>query len=151
MRNLITRKDSLATHAQNDLPAKTYDFEAPLVEFGDERPSLMKMKCWTYFLNDFGAELAPMATRKPDVTPAGAKDLSVVRVSARTLGASGFLFVNNHVGGFAMAARKGRSARCSRLSRLWGRWGRSKWESLEGSPWPGKCLPQAATDSDWMP
>ena len=104
---LTTLQESLATKAPNDLPVKTYDFEGPLGEFGDERPSLMKMKLWNYFLNDFGAELAPMLPRKPDVTPAGARDLSVVRVSARTLGASGFLFVNNHVRGAEMPVREG--------------------------------------------
>ena len=104
---LTTLQESLATHAPNDLPVKTYDFEGPLGEFGDERPSLMKMKVWNYFLNDFGVELAPMQTRKPDATPAGARDLSVVRVSARTLGKSGFLFVNNHVRGYDMPMRKG--------------------------------------------
>jgi beta-galactosidase len=104
---LTTLQESLATHAPNDLPVKTYDFEGPLGEFGDERPSLMKMKVWNYFLNDFGAELAPMAARKPEITPAGAKDLSVARVSVRTLGASGFLFVNNHVRGYEMPVRKG--------------------------------------------
>ena len=70
---LTTLQESLATHAPNDLPLKTYDFEGPLGEFGDERPSLMKMKLWNYFLNDFGAELAPMETRKPEITPAGAR------------------------------------------------------------------------------
>jgi beta-galactosidase len=104
---LTTLQESLATRAPNDLPVKTYDFEAFLGEFGDERPSLLKEKSWNYFMNDWGAELAPMQPRRPEVTPAGAKDLSVVRVSARTLGASGFLFVNNHVRGYVMPARKG--------------------------------------------
>jgi beta-galactosidase len=104
---LTTLQESLATRAPNDLPVKTYDFEAFLGEFGDERPSLMKEKSWNYFMNDWGAELAPMQARKPDVTPAGARDLSVVRVSARTSGMSGFLFVNNHVRGYEMPVQKG--------------------------------------------
>jgi hypothetical protein len=105
---LTTLQESLATHAPNDLPVKTYDFEAPLGEFGDERASLMKMKLWNYFLTDFGAELAPMRVRKPETVPTGPKDFSVARVSARTgAGGSGFLFVNNHVRGYAMAARAG--------------------------------------------
>jgi beta-galactosidase len=102
---LTTLQESLATHAPNDLPAKTYDFEAPIGEFGDERPSLLKLKTWNYFLNDFGSILAPMQPHRPDVLPANARDLTVPRVAARTLGSSGFLFVNNHVRDYPMPAR----------------------------------------------
>ena len=104
---LTTLQESLATKAPNDLPVKTYDFEGPLGEFGDERPSLMKMKLWNYFLNDFGVELAPMQPRRPQTMPSGPRDLSVARISARTLGTSGFLFVNNHVRGAEMPVREG--------------------------------------------
>jgi hypothetical protein len=103
---LTTLQESLATKYANDLPVKTYDFEAPLGEFGNERESLRKLKSWNYLLNDFGAELAPMEVRRPEVTPSGPKDLSVVRVSARTNGQSGFLFVNNHVRGYQMPGRQ---------------------------------------------
>ncbi|HEY4381366.1 MAG TPA: beta-galactosidase [Acidobacteriaceae bacterium] len=104
---LTTLQESLATHYANDLPQKTYDFEAPIGEFGDERESLLKLKTWNYFLNDFGPTLAPMQPHKPNVVPANARDLSVPRVSARTSGSSGFLFVNNHVRGYPMPARPG--------------------------------------------
>ncbi len=102
---LTTLQESLATKYANDLPQKTYDFEAPIGEFGDERESLLKLKTWNYFLNDFGPILAPMQPHRPDVLPAGARDLSVPRISARTSGSSGFLFVNNHVRGYPMPAR----------------------------------------------
>lgn len=104
---LTTLQESLATHAPNDLPVKSYDFEAFLGEFGDERPSLLKEKSWNYFMNDFGPELAPMQPRQPDAMPSGPGDFSVSRVSARTAGTSGFLFVNNHVRGSALPARIG--------------------------------------------
>jgi beta-galactosidase len=102
---LTTLQESLATKYANDLPQKTYDFEAPIGEFGDERESLFKLKTWNYFLNDFGPTLAPMQPHAPNVLPAGARDLSVPRVAARTLGSSGFLFVNNHVRSYPMPAR----------------------------------------------
>ena len=57
---LSTLQESMRREHYNDLPVKTYDFEAPLGEFGDERESLRKLKCWNYLMNDFGAELAPM-------------------------------------------------------------------------------------------
>jgi beta-galactosidase len=102
---LTTLQESLATHAPNDLPHKTYDFEAPIGEFGDERESLLKLKTWNYFLNDFGPILAPMQPHAPQILPAGGRDLSVPRIAARTSGSSGFLFVNNHVRGYTMPAR----------------------------------------------
>src|ERR1017187_5657952 len=86
---LTTLQESLATHYANDLPQKTYDFEAPIGEFGDERESLLKLKTWNYILNDFGPMLAPMQPRAPNVLPAGPRDLTVPRVAARTLGSSG--------------------------------------------------------------
>ena len=103
---LTTLQESLATHAPNDLPQKTYDFVAPIGEFGDERESLLKLKTWNYFLNDFGPALAPMQPHAPSVLPAGARDLTVPRLSARTSGSAGFLFVNNHVRGYPMPARE---------------------------------------------
>jgi len=102
---LTTLQESLATHYANDLPQKTYDFEAPIGEFGDERESLLKLKTWNYFLNDFGPMLAPMQPHAPNVLPAGPRDLTVPRVAARTNGSAGFLFVNNHVRGYPMPAR----------------------------------------------
>jgi beta-galactosidase len=102
---LTTLQETLATHYANDLPVKTYDFEAPIGEFGDERESLLKLKTWDYFLNDFGSILAPMQPHRPAILPTGPRDFSVPRLSARTSGNSGFLFVNNHVRGYAMPAR----------------------------------------------
>jgi len=102
---LTTLQESLATHYDNDLPQKSYDFQAPIGEFGDERESLLKLKLWNYFLNDFGSDLAPMQPHRPNIVPAGPSDFSVPRIAARTTGNSGFLFVNNHVREYAMPDR----------------------------------------------
>jgi hypothetical protein len=104
---LTTLQESLATHYDNDLPQKTYDFQAPIGEFGDERESLLKLKLWNYFLNGFGAELAPMQPRRPQTVPSSPGDFSVPRIGARSNGNSGFLFVNNHVREYAMPAHSG--------------------------------------------
>jgi beta-galactosidase len=101
---LTTLQESLATHYANDLPVKSYDFQAPIGEFGDERPSLLKLKSWNYFLNDFGPILAPMQPRRPDTGPVDTNDFTVPRIMARTSGNSGFLFVNNHVREYPMPA-----------------------------------------------
>jgi len=76
---------------------KSYDFQAPLGEFGQERESFRKIKIFNYFMNDFGAQLAPLAVRPPEVMPKGPADFLVPRFSVRTNGGEGFVFWNNYV------------------------------------------------------
>lgn len=99
---LTTLQESQATGYPNDLPVKSYDFQAPLGEFGKERVSFRRMKLFQYFLNDFGADLAPMVVHAPDVLPQNPADFSVPRVSVRSRGNAGFLFFNNYVRGYSM-------------------------------------------------
>jgi beta-galactosidase len=102
---LSTLEESQATGYPNDVPVKSYDFQAPLSEFGQERASLRKIKVYQYFLNDFGADLAAMVVHAPDALPAGVDDFSVPRASVRSRGDQGFIFFNNYVRGYAMPAR----------------------------------------------
>jgi len=102
---LSTLQESQDTGYPNDLPIKSYDFQAPLGEFGEERAALRKLKIFQYFLNDFGAELAPMTVSAPEVQPRGPADFSVPRASVRSSGNSGFIFCNNYVRGYTMPAR----------------------------------------------
>lgn len=104
---LSTLQESQATHYPSDLPVRSYDFQAPISASGEERPLLRKLKVVNYFLQDFGAQLAPMVTHAPAAVPRGPGDLSVPRVAVRSAGESGFAFVNNHVRGAAMPARPG--------------------------------------------
>lgn len=101
----ITLNESQVTGYPTDLPIRSYDFQAPLGEFGQERPSLNKLKLIHYFLNDFGAVLAPMTPRAPAIVPSNPADLSVPRVSARTAGEQGFVFFSNHVHGVESPVR----------------------------------------------
>ncbi len=101
----ITLNESQLTNYPTDLPIRSYDFQAPLGEYGQPRPSLNKLKLIHYFLNDFGATLAPMTPRAPAQVPANPSDLSVPRVSARTNGESGFVFFSNHVRGVQSPTR----------------------------------------------
>lgn len=103
----ITLQESQRTGYPTDVPVRSYDFQAPLGEFGQERESLRKLKLVHYFLNDFGDTLAPMAPRAPDKQPSTPQDAAVPRVSARTLGNAGYLFIGNHVRGLHMPSRKG--------------------------------------------
>ncbi|UWZ86798.1 beta-galactosidase [Occallatibacter riparius] len=102
---LSTLQESQATGYPNDVPIKSYDFQAPLGEFGRERESFRKMKVFQYFLNDFGDYLAPMMVHAPDQQPANPSDLSVPRASLRSRGDSGFIFFNNYVRNYETPAR----------------------------------------------
>lgn len=101
-----TLQESQETGYPNDLPIKSYDFQAPLGEFGQERASFRKLKVFDDFLNDLGADLAPMTVHTPEELPASSTDLSVPRAAVRSNGDSGFIFFNNYVRGYAMPARK---------------------------------------------
>lgn len=94
---LTTLQESQVTGYPNDLPMKSYDFQAPLGEFGQERESFRKMKIFNYFLNDFGNQLAPLVARAPELMPKNPGDFSVPRFSVRTNGNEGFVFWNNYV------------------------------------------------------
>jgi len=103
---LSTLQESQETGYPNDLPIKSYDFQAPLGEFGQERDSLRKLKVFNYFMNDFGTELAPMQVHAPESTPDNPADFSIPRASVRSNGDSGFIFFNNYVRGYAMPVRR---------------------------------------------
>ena len=94
---LSTLQESQRTNYPNDLPTKSYDFQAPLGEFGQMNPQLRKLKSIHYFLSDFAAELAPAVAVAPRQQPSNPQDLTVLRASARLHGERGFLFVNNYV------------------------------------------------------
>ena len=103
---LSTLQESQATGYPTDVPIKSYDFQAPLGAFGQERESFRKLKVFQYFLNDFGTDLAPMSGHSPAALPAGPADFIPIRAAIRSTGDRGFLFVNNYVRGATMPDRK---------------------------------------------
>ncbi|GGF90279.1 hypothetical protein GCM10010912_39280 [Paenibacillus albidus] len=82
---------------ESTTPRITYDFQAPIGEFGQVRASNHLLRPLHYFLHQFAERLAPMATVLPegsaDITP---DDAHTLRYAVRTDGKSGFLFVNNY-------------------------------------------------------
>ncbi len=102
---LSSLQESQVTGYPTDVPVKSYDFQAPLGEFGGECPSFRRLKLMNYFLNAFGSLLAPMAPSFSSALPASPSDLSVPRVAARTAGNQGFLFFNNYLRGTSMPDR----------------------------------------------
>ena len=79
------------------VPKISYDFQAPLGEFGQVRESYRHLRRLHLFCHDFAAELVRAGTALPEgaasVTP---EDVDTVRLAARARGDSGFLFFNNY-------------------------------------------------------
>ncbi|MFJ8533754.1 beta-galactosidase [Streptomyces sp. NPDC093591] len=93
---LTPLQESHATGYPNDLPVLTYDFQAPLGEYGQYRPSYDELRLQHLLLADFGHLIAPMESVLPQDRPEGQYDRDTLRWAVRADGTSGFLFVNNH-------------------------------------------------------
>lgn len=80
----------------NDMPELTYDFQAPLGEFGQTWPHYYSLRKLHLFTHDFGDILAPMPAQFPAPQDRPKADDSSLRYSIRSLADSGFVFVNNY-------------------------------------------------------
>ena len=80
----------------NDLPVKTYDFQAPLNEFGQKNPQYYMLRKLHLFMQDWGDVLAPMEASFPCKQDIGKGDDSFLRWSYRSNDSSGFIFINNY-------------------------------------------------------
>lgn len=103
---LTTLQESQATGYLNDLPVKNYDFQAPLGEYGQMRPSFGAVKIFDLFLQDFGSSLAPMAPYLPNQMPESRFDIATPRVAARIEGEHGYIFINNYQRLYPLPERK---------------------------------------------
>jgi beta-galactosidase len=102
----ITLQESQATGYPNDVPVKSYDFQAPIGEFGQMNPSFSVLKTLNLFLGDFGASLAPMTPYFPERMPSGKHDTETPRVTARLQDDHGFIFLNNYQRTYPLPERK---------------------------------------------
>jgi beta-galactosidase len=93
---LSTLQESQETHYPNDLPVINYDFQAPLGEYGQVRPSYHALRMLHLFLADYGSRLAPMPMQQPQHIPHDLEDSRTLRWAVRTDGQAGFLFLNNY-------------------------------------------------------
>jgi len=89
-------QESAATGYPNDLPVKSYDFNAPIGEFGQINPQYYWLRRLHLFLQDFGPALSQMPATLPTNRVASKSDVSTVRWSVRSDGNSGYVFVNNY-------------------------------------------------------
>ena len=87
----------LGWNGYNDMEEKSYDFQAPLGEFGQENDSYRIIRTLGLFLADFGSELAPMPAFFPSPMPHDRNDRTTPRATARLDGEGrGFIFINNY-------------------------------------------------------
>ena len=92
---LSTFNETKATGYPNDYPIHSYDFQAPLSEYGEVREQYGLLNMLHMFVNDFGEEFAPMIAVDSGNTVA-ADDTNSLRYGMRTNGKSGFVFVNHY-------------------------------------------------------
>lgn len=90
----------------NDCPIINYDFQAPFGQYGQTHPVLNKILPYHNFLESFGDRLAPMIVHSPQTQSKGREDLITARYSVRSIGDSGFVFLNNHVRQYSMSEQK---------------------------------------------
>ena len=90
-----TLQESRSVGNACDLPALSYDFQAPLREYGSAAESFREIRMLAMFLKDFGETLAPMDAEIPPDAPRDPEETATLRTAVRTDGRSGFLFINN--------------------------------------------------------
>ena len=75
---------------------KSYDYQAPIREFGTPGQGFYSLRLVNYFLQHYGAILAPLSTVLPEtnasITPT---DTLTLRYAVRSDGEKGFLFMHN--------------------------------------------------------
>ncbi|MBC7782730.1 MAG: beta-galactosidase [Burkholderiales bacterium] len=93
---LTTLQESQATKFWNDNPVKSYDFQAPLGQYGQVREHYHLLRRLHLMLQDFGPALTMMPPTLPDRRPRSKHDAEALRWAIRSDGHAGFVFINNY-------------------------------------------------------
>ncbi|RXK86639.1 beta-galactosidase [Filimonas effusa] len=89
------------------LPKISYDFQAPIGEYGQVREGFHRLKLIHFFLRDFGHLLAPMHTVLPDnAGQLKPENISDLRYAVRVKDNAGFVFLNNFQDDTTMADQR---------------------------------------------
>lgn len=90
-----TLNESKESGYPNDCPIMSYDFQAPISEYGEIRGQYRLLNLLHMFALDFGDIIAPMETvlQKDEIE---CNNLSELRYCMRTDGHGGFVFVNHY-------------------------------------------------------
>ncbi len=91
-------QETTATGSFCDLPEKTYDFRAPVGEYGTVNGTYKYIRRYASFVHDFGEELCSMETYIPEGNPSHPDDFKSLRYSLRYNKESerGYIFINNY-------------------------------------------------------
>ena len=78
-------------------PKISYDYQAPIGEYGQVRPSYHRLRALHSFIKNFQEQLCDMVTVLPEnsqkIRP---EDTEALRYAVRTDGTSGYVFINNY-------------------------------------------------------
>ena len=102
-----TLQESRESGYPNDLPEYSYDFNAPIREYGQISDTGLELKLYAMFLHDFGEAFCEMKTFIPEDSPQDPNDTVRLRSAVRRKGNSGYLFVNNYQRRKQMADHQG--------------------------------------------
>ena len=91
----------------NDMPVKTYDFQAPIGEFGQTYPHFFSLRPLHLFMHDYAEVLTTMEASFPSKQDLKKGDDTQLRWAVRSEGHSGFVFVNNYERLQSLSAKKG--------------------------------------------
>ncbi len=93
-----TTQETTANGSYTDVPRRSYDFQAPLGEYGALHESYRPLKAFHMLVNDCGESLAESMCYFPENTVKDTENMTELRYAVRHSAASdeGFLFINNH-------------------------------------------------------
>lgn len=91
-----TFQESRATGYLNDVPELSYDFQAPIGEYGFLSSAYGRLKALHLFLHDFGENMSASYCTLPQDNPLDPEDLKSLRYSVRYGPKGGFLFLSNY-------------------------------------------------------
>ncbi|MBQ7614868.1 MAG: beta-galactosidase [Butyrivibrio sp.] len=112
---LTTLQETRETGYPNDLPEYSYDFNAPLREYGQMEDTYRRVRLLSTFIHDFGDDLTDMEYTEQPGNPLKPEDLSSLRTAVRYKDVTGpdgnkipkgYLFVNNYQRRYDMASHK---------------------------------------------
>ncbi|HCM13774.1 MAG TPA: beta-galactosidase [Lachnospiraceae bacterium] len=100
---LSSLQESRETGYPNDVPELSYDFRAPIREYGQISETYKEIKLFSMFIRDFGRDLCDMPAYIPEDNPVDPMNFTDLRYSVRHNGKQGYVFVNNYVRKYPMA------------------------------------------------
>ncbi len=92
---------------EEQTPRRSYDFQAPVGEYGQLRPSWYRLRTLHALCESYAELLASAVTVLPDGGEIAPEDADTLRYCARVNGGGGFVFVNNFQDHAALRDRAG--------------------------------------------